>query len=313
MNRRELLISAALSISKSDGANRAAGIPIIDTHIHLFDGRRPQGAPYKGSAEYRGGVALPSTYRALAEPLGIVGAVILEASNWIEDNLWILEQAATDSMLVGVIGNLEPEKPEFAEYFERYCKNPLFRGIRCGNIWGRNLANQIGNRLFIDGLKRVAAADRVMDSANPDIELLQAIIRLHDKIPNLRIVIDHLPQLDPTPQNQAAYDAALKEIGARGTIYAKLSEIDHRGQRAAGLSAHRDRLDQLMSVFGEDRVVFGTDWPNSWGIATPAQIVALVRQYFSTRSSAAAEKYFWRNSCNVYKWVRRAPNQPKCS
>jgi hypothetical protein len=35
-------------------------------------------------------VALPGRYRKLAEPLGIVGAIKIEASPWVEDNLWAL-------------------------------------------------------------------------------------------------------------------------------------------------------------------------------------------------------------------------------
>jgi predicted TIM-barrel fold metal-dependent hydrolase len=78
----------------------------------------------------------------------------------------------------------------------------------------------------------------------------------------------------------------------------------------SGLAAHRARLDLLMETFGEDRVVFGSDWPNSVGIATLAQIVELTRSYFATRSHAAAEKYFWKNSLQAYKWVKRSANQP---
>ena len=41
--------------------------------------------------------------------------------------------------------------------------------------------------------------------------------------------------------------------------------------------------------------------------------VALVREYFSGRSRATAEKYFWKNSVAAYKWVKRAPDQPSLS
>jgi predicted TIM-barrel fold metal-dependent hydrolase len=269
--------------------------------------------PYAGSPEWakeKNGVALPSTYRAYAEPLNIVGAIELEASPWIEDNLWVLEQEHTDPLFVGTVGDLEPEKPDFADEFARFRKDPLFLGIRCGNIWNRDVSKQIPDPKFIDGLKRVADADMVMDSANPTVELMQAMVQINDKVPGLRIVLDHLPSFDPTSAQQAAYDAVLKEIHGRPKIYAKLSEIDHRTMPARGLAAHKARLDQLMETFGEDRVVFGTDWPNSWGTATPAEIVAIARAYFATRTRAAAEKYFWKNSLAVYKWKKRAKNQP---
>jgi L-fuconolactonase len=317
MQRRVFLTgaaAAALSAGVAEAAAPLADIPIIDTHVHLFDSRRPQGVPYAGSPEWakeKNGVALPATYRAFAQPLNIVGAIELEASPWIEDNLWVLEQEHTDPLFVGTVGDLEPEKPDFVDEFARFRKDPLFLGIRCGNIWNRDVSKQVGDPKFIDGLKRVADADLVMDSANPTVGLLETMVKINDQVPGLRIVLDHLPMLDPTPAEQAGYDAVLKEIHGRPMIYAKLSEIDHRSMKARGLAAHKARLDQLMETFGEDRVVFGSDWPNSWGTATPAEIVAIARAYFATRSRAAAEKYFWKNSLAVYKWKKRTANQPE--
>ena len=315
MQRREFLAgsAAAAAATTMAEAQPLADIPIIDTHIHLFDSRRPQGVPYAGSPEWakeHNGVALPATFRAFAEPLNIVGAIELEASPWIEDNLWVLEQEHSDPLFVGTVGDLEPEKPDFADVYARFRKDPLFLGIRCGKIWGRDVTKQVDDPKFIDGLKRVADADQVMDSANPDVGLLQAMIKINDKVPNLRIMIDHLPSFDPTPEQQKDYEDALKEIHGRPNIWAKLSEIDHRTMKARGLAAHKARMDQLMEAFGEDRVVFGSDWPNSWGTATPAQIVDIARAYFATRSRAAAEKYFWKNSLAFYKWKKRAKNQP---
>src|ERR1700744_5876810 len=101
MQRRQFLAGASAVIAAQAFANPTKQIPIIDTHIHLFDASRPQGAPYKGSAQYKGGIALPATYRALARPLGIVGAIEIEASPWIEDNLWVLEVSQKDTIMVG--------------------------------------------------------------------------------------------------------------------------------------------------------------------------------------------------------------------
>src|SRR3569833_3864679 len=321
MKRREFLSSAAAAAAFSSNfwadmakaAEPLADIPIIDTHVHLFDSRRPQGVPYAGSPEWakeHNGVAWPSTYRAYAVPLNIVGVIELEASPWSEDNLWVLEQEHTDPMFVGTVGDLEPDKPDYADQLARFRKDPLFLGIRCGNIWNRDVSKQVKDPKIIDGLKRLADADLVMDSATPTVGLLQPMVQINDKMPNLRIMIDHQPQLDPTAQEEAGYKAVLKEIPGRPKIYAKLSEIDHRSMKERGLAAHKARLDQLMEAFGEDRVVFGTDWPNSWGTSTPAEIVAVARAYFATRTREEAEKYFWKNSLSIYKWKKRAANQP---
>ena len=57
-------------------------------------------------------------------------------------------------------------------------------------------------------------------------------------------------------------------------------------------------------------MIFGTDYPNSYGVATIPEEVGLMKRFFSTKSREAAEKYFWKNSARVYKWIKRADNQP---
>jgi L-fuconolactonase len=331
MDRRHFLAAGtatALSAATPAGAAAVDDIPIIDCHIHLFDGTRPQGAPYKGGRAFPGGVALPSMYAKIAKPLGIVGVIEVDASPWLEDNLWVLETIQPEQIMVGTVGNLRPEKPEFGEYLERFAKNPLYRGIRYGNLWGYDMVSQVDNSAFIDGLKLLAQHDLVLETANQNVPLLQAAVRVNDKVPELRIVLNHLPALDPTPENQTAYDAVLKEISQRKNIWTKLSEIVHpvrTGPRPApgtpaappliehGLAPHRARLDTLMGIFGEDRVVFGSDWPNAVGVSEVPDTVSLVREYFAGKSRQAAEKYFWKNSVAAYKWVKRSPDQPSLS
>ena len=92
----------------------------------------------------------------------------------------------------------------------------------------------------------------------------------------------------------------------------KLSEIIHRvnGQVSTELGAYRARLDTLMGVFGEDRILFGSDWPNSDGVAPVDKVFAVAKEYFLAKPRPVAEKYFWRNSVAAYKWVKRDPSQP---
>lgn len=320
LSRRAFLTGAAATAAVaaapwSSEAQAQPSIPIIDAHIHLFDPARPQGAPYSGPPAAAGAApiaAYPDRYRRLAVPLGVVGAIKVEASNWIEDNLWVLEVAERDPIIVAVVGNLEPDKPEFPEYLERYHRNPLFRGIRYGNLWGRDITKQSANPAFIGGLKRLADADLVLDTANPRVPLLEAMLRISDAVPSLRIVLDHLPALDPADADRPAYERALQEIGRRPQIFVKLSEIIHRvnGQVSTELATYRARLDMLIEVFGEDRILFGSDWPNSDGVAPIDKVFAIAKEYFLAKPRPVAEKYFWKNSVAAYKWIKRDPSQP---
>jgi L-fuconolactonase len=314
-SRRAVLGAGAAALAAIPADAAAAPIPIIDTHIHLFDGNRPQGAPYAGppnSPTHRTG-AYPSIYAKLARPLGIVGAIEVEASPWVEDNLWVLEVAQANDIMVGTVGNLKPEVADFGELLGRFHKNPLFRGIRHGNLWGYDMPAQAKDPAFIAGMKLLAQADLVLDTANQNLALLQATVRVSDAVPDLRIVIDHLPSYDPTPEEMGAYEAVLRELKDRPKIYSKISEVIHTtgGKTPLDLPAYRGRLDQLYETFSEDRILFGSDWPNSDGVAPVSKVVGLVKTYFAGKPRAVREKYFWKNSVHAYKWVRRAADQPK--
>jgi L-fuconolactonase len=290
-------------------------IPIIDSHIHLFDTTRPQGVPWPpkdNSVLFK--PALPARYEKIARPFGVVGAIEIEASPWLEDNQWVLDLAEKNPIIVGTAGDLEPGKSDFRNQLARFHRNPLFRGIRYGNLWGRDLGARLSEPAFIADLKLLQEAGLELDMANPDPALINHAVRLTDKLPDLRIVIDHLPQLQPpnTPEAQRSYEQDLLELGKRPNVYVKVSQVLRKvnGRVPLDMSLYKPVLDQLWQIFGPDRLIYGSDWPNSdlWG--TYAQVIGIVRPYFLSKGRDAAEKYFWRNSAAAYRWVPRSDDQP---
>jgi L-fuconolactonase len=321
MDRRPFLGIAAGGCLPDSIVNRlaaATSVPIIDTHIHLFDPGRPQGVPWPEKDNqilYR--PALPDRYRKVTQGLGIVGAIEVEASPWLEDNQWVLDVAAKDTIIVGTIGDLEPGKPKFRDNLERFHRNPLFRGIRYGNLWGRDLRADLAKTEFISDLKALANDGLVLDTANQTPALIADVVRLTDQVSNLRVIIDHLPQMDPPTDaaTRRTLETNLRELGKRPQIYVKVSEVLRRvgGKVPDHVDFYRDRLDQLWDIFGQDHLLYGSDWPNSdlWG--TYPQVLKIVREYFTAKGTAAAEKCFWKNSVAAYHWTKRNASQPAIS
>lgn len=329
VNRRDFLagVAAAAVTAAAPGSTQARSariddVPIIDSHIHLFNGNRILfGKGYLGSAAYkaRSNVSLPSMYAPLARPTGIVGAVCVQSSFWIDDNLWYLQVCRADPIMVAVSGTLDPSCPSFGRYVEHFHRDPLFRAIR---VWNFYEADQGKVRLIPDqakNLKLLAEADLALDTANPTLELMQANVLLADAIPNLRIIMDHLPAFDPTPENRSRYESLVRQMAERPNVFVKLTEVYHPhmvyegvkdGKVVKNYDLLRPRIEYLYDAFGEDRCLFGTDYPNSYGVATIPQEVELMKRFFATKSREQAEKFFWKNSAKVYKWVKRLPDQP---
>ena len=312
LSRRAFLGAASGSAFAATPAQNRP-LPIIDTHIHMYDPTRPQGVswPPKDSALYQRTI-LPAVYRALTKPLGIVGTVVVEASTWLEDNQWVLDVAEKDTIVVGFVGNLEPGKPDFSKHLDRFAKYPLFRGIRFGYLWGRSLAAELPKPEFVAGMKALAGAGLQLDAVGGP-RVLPDVVRLTDKVPELRVVIDHLPFDSPTdPADQAAYKSALQELGKRPRVYAKVSSVLRRpdDRLRTDLTFYRSALDELWEIFGPDRVVYGSNWPVSDRLGTYPQVLQIVRDYFAGKGREAEEKYFWRNSIAAYRWVKRDASQP---
>lgn len=309
LTRRKLLASTLAAVPAW-----AADLPVIDTHIHLFDPTRKQGVPWppKDNAKlYK--PALPDRYRALVKPFNVRGAVMVECSPWFDDNQWVLDLIEKQPIMVGMIGNLEPGHPDFPKHFDRFRKNPLFLGIRYGNLWSRDLGASLAKPAFITGVKLMADVGWTLDSANPTPALIADLLRLTERVPKLRLVVDHLPKLE-VPTDAAArraYENDLADLARRPLSYVKLSSVLRTVDGRVPLDAafYKDRLDTLSGLFGEDRVVYGSDWPNSDNWAEYPAVFKVVSDYFAGKTAAQREKYFWRNSIAAYRWKKRGASQ----
>ena len=107
-------------------------------------------------------IALPNRYEAITAPFGVVGAIVVEASPRLDDNQWILDVAADEPVIVGLVGRLDPADQAFGTHLDRLHQNPLFLGIRQGRL---HLG--LDNPDYIANLKLLADADCSLDVDTP--------------------------------------------------------------------------------------------------------------------------------------------------
>ena len=317
MDRREVLrLAMGLAVTCVSGsvAEASPPVPVIDCHIHLFDTTRPGGVPWPtpdDKAIYK--PSLPARYAQIARPLGVVGAIAVEASPLESDNDWVLVQAKENPVIVGVVGDLVPGSASFGKQLERLCQNPLFLGIRYGNLWNRDLSVDLKKPGFVADLRKLAAAGLGMDSANPGPSLIRAILETSQQVPDLRIVVDHLPGA-VVPTDGAArkeYWANLRVLSKNPRVYIKLSEIPVReaGRVPTDIAFYKGKLDAIWDIFGEDRLLFGSDWPNSDHILGFEETFGVVQRYVTGKGKVATAKFFWKNSIAAYGWRPRQADQ----
>lgn len=306
MNRRTFL-----SASASAAAGLAAGCVttnpltsgIIDTHTHFYDPTRPGGVPWPDSQDavlYR--PYLPAQFIPLVKPLGVTGTVVVEASAWVGDNDWLLRLAEQNPFLLGVVGHLNPGEPGFREHLTRLSRNRLFRGIRIGSDL-LSAALRPGNTQ--DDLRRLSDLDLSLDLLIPP-ERLSDAATLGDALPELRIIVDHCANVPVGSTPPGEWTGGLAACHYTPNVFMKVSGLVEGtglrgGQAPADPSHYRPVLDALWKPFGEDRLIYGSNWPVSLHFASYPTVLRIVQDYFATKSSRAAANYFHQNAARVYR------------
>jgi len=311
MTRREFLLASGSVLlggvvgCASRTLPRSPSLAIIDCHTHFYDPWRPEGVPWPGKNEtflYR--TISPADYLAQKVPTPVTRTMVVEASPWVEDNQWVLDLAAKNDFIAGLCGHLNPADDSFVANLDRFAANPLFRGIR---VSGGGFSQVMRDGGLIAKLGRLADFDLQLD-VNVSVKELPEVARLAQEMPRLRIVVDHLAN---TSINGQAVDPiwrrAMEQVAMSPNVFAKVSGlVEGAGQTSKPASVvteyYAPWLDVIWSAFGEDRLIYGSNWPVSELYAPLFDVQRIVEEYFSGKRRNALEKVFAGNASLAYRW-----------
>jgi L-fuconolactonase len=276
---------------------------VIDTHIHLYDTRREEGIPWPPEDDevlYK--PHLPDEFKRVSKPAGTTGVVIVEASDRLVDNRWVLDLVAEDDFFVAIVGNIDPYREDFGEQLELLRKDKRFVGIRARNKKPIDYSDP-----------RVLANFRLLEQAGLSLDILangkgiagvKEVDQLAREIPNLRIIVNHVLGYDidgKTPGEE--WIAAVASLANNQNVYCKVSGLYQRSvQQPAPHDPefYRPLLDTLWEHFGRKRLIFGSNWPCTKKSGDYASFVRIVNCYFSEKGQDACEHYFWKNAATAY-------------
>jgi L-fuconolactonase len=301
LNRRNFLRGTGAALLTIPAALAAPAVPIIDTHIHFYDPRRKGGIPWPPQDDavlYK--PVLPPLFAATAGPLGVTGAVVIEASSRPADNQWVLDLVKKHPMIVAFVANLDAGADAFRVNLARLRRDRLVRGIR---LFDAKITEGVSRPAFMEDLKRLADADLSLDAiGETDSKWLAPLLTVAEKTPNLRIAINHMPEAPPEWQADQ-----LRELAKHPQVYCKVSGVlkSVNGRVPTDTGSYRAALDQLWELFGPDRVMYGSNWPKSDHLAPYATVLSVVKQYVEPMGAVASAKFFSNNAKAVYKWARR--------
>lgn len=236
---------------------------VIDAHFHLWQvGRHGFEWPTPDlMAIYRD---FASSDLCAAAGGALHGAVVVQSQPSDADTQWLLRLAETDPLIMGVVGWTDLSAPDAAARVAGLALQPKLKGLR-PMLQGLPDDNWILRPDVAPALSAMQTAGLVFD-ALVFTRHLPAIEAVAQRYPDLRIVIDHAakPPIATTqtqPEATREWTQTMTAIARQPNVVCKLSglftemHIDQPLHEAAPYVAH------LLTVFGPQRLLFGSDWP----------------------------------------------------
>jgi L-fuconolactonase len=302
---------AALSTHAEAGDGHAGDstIPIVDTHQHLWDLSKlrltwladPDQAYLRRSF-------LLKDYDVAATGLNVVKTIYMEvtcdpAQQDLEAEYVIGLCRTPGNRMSGAIIGGTPASEGFGRYIHKYADNQCVKGLRTVlNDPDRPKGMCLGTR-FVDSIRLLGQLGKRFDLCMRPGELMDGV-ELIDKCPKTPFIIDHcgcMSVQSTDRQLHATWEKAMKAAAARPQVICKISGLVFTAKpKVWKPSDLAPIVDFCLDTFGEDRVVFGSDWPVSTLTATYRQWVEALRWIVRDRSPAFQRKLFHDNAVKFY-------------
>lgn len=231
----------------------------IDSHVHFWKPSRIDYGWLKPENKLLYQDYLPAQLLPELIAIGVKGLVAVQAAFKAEEAAFLLELAQTWPVISSVSGGLDPFADLFHKQLESLKANPRFTGIRLNGSVFRS------DRSETDRIKLKAALIALME-AELTLDLLVQPGDLADvasyleELPMLKSVVNHLGCPNIREQQLEPWRTGMERLSRLPGVAVKLSGMI---TMAGGFHPEKLRpyIEQLLQMFGSNRLLFGSDWP----------------------------------------------------
>ncbi|MEM8630856.1 MAG: amidohydrolase family protein [Pseudomonadota bacterium] len=202
----------------------------------------------------------PADLEPSLRSVGISHTVLVQAAPTVNETEYMLGIADATASVAGVVGWVNFEDPADRAHLERLARHPKFKGVRpmIQDIpdvnWQLRAEVQWAYEALIDlGLTFDALG------FPRHVENFHTLL---SRYPEMRVVVNHCMKPQVTePGGFQAWADGMQRIAEDTGAFCKLSGLVTEAAPDWNVEDLRPYAEHVLSVFGADRVMWGSDWP----------------------------------------------------
>ena len=271
----------------------------IDAHQHFWDPARGDYFWMTPEVGALNRVFGPDDLAPLLAAAGIDGTVLVQAAPTIAETDYMLRLAEGCDAVKGVVGWIDFEDRGHERELGRLAAHPKIRGVRpmiqdiADPDWMLRADIQWA---FAALVERDLAFDALLHPVH-----LPRLVRLLDRHPDLRVVVDHgaKPVIREGRFDDWARDIA--RVAATTTALCKLSGLVTEAKPDWSEADLEPYVSHLLSAFGPRRLMFGSDWPVATLASTYARWVSTAERLTASCSTEERAAIFGGTAAVFYR------------
>lgn len=285
---------------------------IVDSHQHFWD---PTRADYPWMTDELASIRRPigpEDMRPVLRDNGVDRTVVVQTRSDVGETHEFLAIAAATDFVAGVVGWVDLTDPAVGDRLAEIKEGPngeWLVGIR-HQVHDEEDPEWVARDDVVRGIGEVGKAGLAYDLLPREREL-PACLRAVDAHPDMRFVVDHIAKPRMAEGVFEPWAQRLKEISRRPNVWCKLSgmvtEADWKSWKPADLKPY---VDFVVECFGEDRVMFGSDWPVCLLAADYGQVKGTLESLLGVNGSVSGAKIFGANAAAFYGLTEGKPKTP---
>jgi L-fuconolactonase len=245
---------------------------------------------------------LPDDLEPHLEAAGVGGTVVVQVLHTEAETRWMLDLARRRTSIVGVVGWVDLTQP--AEAIESALDRLRSESDRLVGI--RHLVHEEPDDDWLirpDVLRGLA----VLEALDVPFDLLLRprhlvhVPRLSERLPRLRMVIDHIAKPLIRERSIEPWASDLGAAAENPRVWCKVSgmitEADHVRWLPADLAPY---VERTLQAFGPNRLMYGSDWPVCTLAGSYERVIAALRDVLGGIDEASEAAIFARSATTFY-------------